>query len=155
MGAREQVLQGRTWVQKVVEWVPGFRGYYAREHRRDADRLLRDAVSSRLRAAVDALGEASAAQVKAGRLDEVERLQRLSQRAGTLADRIRTAAGGYSGFFDAVKVLEPQLDHLYELDTTLLAAAEAFKSDPQEPKAAALEALMDRRKELFLDLKGA
>ena len=152
MGVKEQVQENRNWIQKVGEWIPGFRGYYAREHRRDADRLIREAVAARLRAAVDALGEASTALLKEKRLDEVERLQRLSQRVGTLADRIRTATGGYSGFFDAVKVREPELDRLYGHDASLLSAAEALKADPTEAKAAAFESLLDRRKELFLDL---
>ena len=155
MGAREQVMGGRSWVQRVGEWIPGFRGYYAREHRRDADRLVRDAVSARLKAVVDALGESGAVLARSGRVEdlkEVERTQRLSQRLATLADRVRTAAGGYAGFFDAVKVLEPQLHVLYEQDQALLAGAEDLKTDPTEAKALALEQRMDRRRELIVDL---
>jgi hypothetical protein len=37
-----------------------------------------------------------------------------------LVDRVRHAAYGYSGFFDAVKVNEAELDKLYQYDSTLL-----------------------------------
>ena len=159
MGLQEQVMGSRNWVQKAAEWIPGFRGYYAREHRRDADRLLREAVSARLKAAADAFGERSADLARQRRIDEVEALQRISQRLAAAADRVRTAAQGYSGFFDAVKVLEPQLDQLYAQDQRLFQAAEALKAaaaggDPARmmQDASALEAALDARKEVLLDL---
>jgi hypothetical protein len=37
-----------------------------------------------------------------------------------LIDRIRTAAYGYAGLFDAVKVKEKELDALYEFDEAML-----------------------------------
>ena len=152
MGVREQVQEGRNWIQKVGEWVPGFRGYYAKEHRRDADALVREAAASRLKAASDAIGEACLPLIKAKNLEEVERLQRLAQRLAALADRARTAARGYAGFFDAVKVREDELDRIYEQDLRLLGAAEAVRREPSEKKAAEIEGILDARKESLLDL---
>ncbi len=159
MGLQEQVMASRSWVQKAGEWIPGFRGYYAREHRRDADRLLREAVCARLKSAADVLGERSADLARQRRIDEVEALQRLSQRLASAGDRIRTAAQGYSGFFDAVKVLEPELDRLYAQDQRLFRTAEDLKAaaakgelDAMTREASALEAALDARKEVLLDL---
>ncbi len=164
MGVREQVMGGRNWIQKVGERIPGFRGYDARECRRDADKLLREAVASRLKSAADSLGALSTALVKARRLDEVAQAQGLTQRLNTLADRARTAAQGYSAFFDAVKVREPELDRLYEHDMRLLAAAEAAKAyaagmsaeapalEPLAQKVSEMEAALDARKETLLSL---
>jgi hypothetical protein len=50
-------------------------------------------------------------------LDDVERAVMKLQ---ILIDRIRTAAYGYAGLFDAVKVKEKELDALYEFDNKLL-----------------------------------
>ncbi len=155
MGTQEQVMGGRNWIQKAGEWIPGFRGYYAREHRRDTDKLLREAVAARLKAAVDRLGEASVAMTKEKRLDEVERLQRLSQRLATLADRTRTAAQGYSGFFDALKIRESELDRLHAHDAAIFQTAEAAKAAATgalETLAAEIESMLDARKEILLDL---
>jgi len=164
MGVREQVVGGRNWMQKVVEWIPGFRGYYGKEHRRDADRLVREAVSNRLNAAADALGQAAAVLAKAKRLDEVERAGRLQQRLTTAADRALSAARGYSGFFDAVKIREGELDRLYEHDCRILEAAERARAkaagldaakpalEPIEAAAAEIERSLDARREIFLDL---
>lgn len=161
MGVREQVLGSRNWMQKVVEFVPGFRGYYTKEHRRDADRLMREAVALRLKGAADALGELSAGLVRAKRLEEVERCQRLSQRLAAAGDRVRTAASGYAGFFDTVKVREAEIDRLYELDAALLAEAEAARGiagkgeaalPDLETKAAAIERALDRRRETMTRL---
>jgi hypothetical protein len=161
MGMREQVMGGRNWIQKVVEWVPGFRGYYAREHRRDADKLVREAASARLSGAVEALGLLTVTLAKTGSLDEVDRLGRLSQRLGSAADRLRLSPRGYAGFFDAVKVREGEIDRLYAQDLALLqgaeillASAKAGALDPLETGLAQLESEIDRRKETFLDLKG-
>ncbi len=161
MGMREQVMGGRNWIQRIVEWVPGFRGYYAREHRRDADKLVREAAAARLSGAAEALGSLTATLAKAGRLDEVDRLGRLSQRLGTAADRLRLSPRGYAGFFDAVKVREAELDRLYTHDVALLEGAKSLLSsaksaalEPLEKDLARLESEIDARKETFLDLKG-
>jgi hypothetical protein len=167
MGLKDQVLGGRNWIQKVVEWIPGFRGYYGREHRRDADKLVREAIAARLATASEAVGTATAALAKAKRLDDVDRAGRLSQRLLTAADRARTAAQGYSGFFDAMKVREPELDRIYEHDVALLAAAESANQkasalDSQKPSFDALESEvskiekgLDARKEVLLQLGSA
>ena len=49
------------------------------------------------------------------------------------ANRIRHADYGYTGFFDAVKIREPELDQLYEFDLALM--------DTVEGLAAQVEAL--------------
>ena len=41
-------------------------------------------------------------------------------RLQTLIDKVKTAAQGYAGFFDAVKVKEDELDTLYELDNNMM-----------------------------------
>ena len=44
----------------------------------------------------------------------------------TLADTVHTAAYGYAGMFDAVRIKEEELDALYSFDNGLLAESEAI-----------------------------
>ena len=58
--------------------------------------------------------------IEAGQLHLVDDLERVARRLQTLGDQVRTAASGYAGFFDAVKVREAELDRLYEFDQALV-----------------------------------
>jgi hypothetical protein len=42
-------------------------------------------------------------------------------------NRIRFASYGYAGFFDAVKIEEPQLDRIYQFDLSLVEKVEEFE----------------------------
>jgi hypothetical protein len=50
-------------------------------------------------------------------LDDIGKTGRRLQ---TLIDKIKAAAQGYAGFFDAIKVKEDELDALYQFDSELL-----------------------------------
>ena len=47
-------------------------------------------------------------------------MARSGRRLQTLIDKIKAAAQGYSGFFDAIKVDEEALDALYQFDQDML-----------------------------------
>ncbi|MDP2953565.1 MAG: hypothetical protein Q8O76_09650, partial [Chloroflexota bacterium] len=57
--------------------------------------------------------------VDAEELKAVVALERAMMRLQLLIDRLKTAAYGHSGFFDATRVLEKDLDALYEYDQSL------------------------------------
>ena len=59
-------------------------------------------------------------------IESVEKIGKARRRLQTLADTVHTAAYGYAGLFDAVRVKEDELDALYEFDNGLLAEAEAI-----------------------------
>jgi hypothetical protein len=94
-------------------------------------------------------------------------------RLQTLIDKIKTAAQGYAGLFDAVKIKEDELDTLYEFDHGMLlkvdeiaAAIDSLQTtlDGEDSTAIAptvrryartvsdTSALFDRRKEVILEL---
>ncbi|NMC77978.1 MAG: hypothetical protein GYA59_01345, partial [Chloroflexi bacterium] len=43
-------------------------------------------------------------------------------------DRVRTAAYGYAGFFDAIKINQEELAQLYQYDLSLLESVDAVKN---------------------------
>lgn len=107
-------------VKKILGKVPGFKGYVERQARRDADKLLRDTIFTRFR---ELEGRVSGVQrdfLDQGEIDFVDDLERAAIKLRTFADRVRGAARGYSGLFDAVKINEEELAKLYEYDAAML-----------------------------------
>lgn len=119
---RERVQAGQTGaLESVLNAIPGYGGYRDKQLRRDADRLLREHIARELAQQGRKLPELQRRLIEAGQLRLVDDLERVVRRLQTLGDQVRTAASGYAGFFDAVKVREVELDRLYEFDQALLA----------------------------------
>lgn len=118
--------QDRSTVEDLVRKLPGFKGYFAREDRREADKLLRDHL---VRVYEEQRGEFTRLQralVDAGGLKDMELAQRVDTRLGTLIDSIETAARGYAGLFDPIKVREEALERIYAFDEALLTYVDQF-----------------------------
>src|SRR6188474_2102287 len=123
-------------LERLMNSVPGFKGYRERDLRRDADRLQREHISARLEDAKKALNQVAAALTRGGDLDVINDVETARKRIDKVASRIRYAERGYSGFFDAVKVDETILAKVYAFDMGLVedvdgirAAASAGASD--------------------------
>lgn len=63
-----------------------------------------------------------------------EQMDRLMALLDRVSERINHADYGYSGFFDAVKVREKELDRLYEFDAGILEDVESFHREVLELK---------------------
>lgn len=102
--------------KKLLSYVPGFSGYIERQNRRDADKLLRDTVARRFE---ELWGRASNLQVElvnSGMIKYMDEMEKASLVLRTFIDKITTAARGYSGVFDAVKINEKELEAIYQFD---------------------------------------
>lgn len=106
-------------VEKVLGWIPGYKGYAAKELRRDSDRLLREAIVRDLEPARKAVDEAIAECSRSMAFTHMESLEALRRRLATVSDKLRTAPGGYSGFFDTATIKEAQLDAIGHHDLAL------------------------------------
>jgi hypothetical protein len=129
-------------LERLMNSIPGFKGYRERDLRRDADRLQREHLSSRLEEGKKALNQIASALTRGGDLDTINDVETARKRIDKVASRIRYAERGYSGFFDAVKVDETMLAKVYQFDMSLIedvdgvrAAAAAAAQSP-EPRAA-------------------
>lgn len=110
--------------KKIMSKVPGFSGYMERQSRRDADKLIRETIFSRFR---ELEGRVSVVQkdfLKQGQIEYVDDLEAVAIKLRTFADKVRTAARGYSGLFDAVNINEGELARLYEYDAAMLELAD-------------------------------
>ncbi|MBN2385932.1 MAG: hypothetical protein JXB85_02855 [Anaerolineales bacterium] len=110
--------------KKLLSYIPGFSGYIERTHRRAADKLLREQVALRY---MELAGRASRLQVEIGGAGEIallDDMEAVALKLRTFADRIKNASYGYSGFFDAVKINEKELEQIYQFDTAFFILAD-------------------------------
>jgi len=113
-------------LEDLIRKVPGFKGYFEKQDRRAADNLLRGHVVLQFQQQLGELDRVSQQMIAKSGLEFMDRIQRIQSKLQTFIDRINTAAQGYAGVFDAVKVKEDALARLYAFDNALLTYQEQF-----------------------------
>ncbi len=119
-----KVTEEKDLLGKLQNKVAGFFGYYDRERRRDADKLLRDTVADRYEEQWNRVSAIQARMVSGKMLEYVDDVETAAIKLRTFVDRVRGAPRGYAGFFDAVRVNQDELDSLYQYDLELLEYAD-------------------------------
>ena len=140
-------IKGRGWIETIMRHVPGFRGYFERGYRREADQLQRQWLADRLQNCKRELDDLARDLAEKAQVDELPLCDRLRGRLDKLIHKIRGAMHGYSGFFDLVQVDVKMLDRVYEQDVKIMDEVEAL--------AETVEKLSGRGQELEVALKGA
>jgi hypothetical protein len=110
----------RNWLERLGDKIPGYSGYVDRERRRDVDKLHREHLADRLRSLKAPLNDVVRELTNGGRLFEVTPVDTAAKKLDRLENRVRYASYGYSGFFDTVKIEQPQLDAIYRFDLALV-----------------------------------
>ena len=123
---RQRVEESQGSFRKLVARLPGFKGYIAKEARREADKMLRTYIGRQLDQQRSRMQRLGAKLATAGNLDAVTSLEQVRMRLQTISDKIKTATYGYAGFFDAATVNEKELDGLYDFDNSLMDEVEAI-----------------------------
>jgi len=116
----QKITDSRNLIEKIGAMIPGFKGYVDRNARRDADKMLRETVATRFEQQWSRVSELQRQMIEEGTIESVDNLEAAAVKLRTFTDRVRTAPYGYAGFFDAVKVNEPELIKLYQFDASLL-----------------------------------
>src|SRR4030066_2031758 len=123
-----KVRRERCLLEKIMGYVPGYRGYKEKELRRESDRLVRMEAVNRLKAAKTAFrrtfANPSAVQKLTG--DATFRFEALNSRIDRVTQRIDRAVAGYAGMFDTIQVKEDKLDSLILHDINLIENAESI-----------------------------
>lgn len=132
--------EDRNWIETILRYIPGFRGYLEKEYRRESDDLQRDWLADRLRRSKRAIDDLGRSLADAAQIDLLPQVDRLRGRLDKLIGRTGGAMQGYSGFFDLVRVDEGLLDRVYEHDVGLMEEVEAL--------AKAIEQLPEKQDEL-------
>ncbi len=149
----------RGLLERIMGYIPGYRGYKEKELRRESDRLVRTDAVSRLKTAKNTFRRrfANPAAVQKLSSEDSFRFDALTSRLDRVTQRIDRAVAGYAGMFDAVKVKEDKLDVVIRHDLSLIERAESIKAEVQrvagiEPGTdewgVAMDALISRVEEL-------
>lgn len=164
----DKARAGQNDLERLMNSVPGFRGYREQELRRDSDRLQREHLAARLDEVKKSLNQVAAAMTRGGNLDVINDVETARKRLDKVANRIRYAERGYSGFFDVVKVDETTLARVYEFDMGLVGdvdgvrAAGTAAAQAAEPRTAvqdiigrvdALDARLSERESVLRGIK--
>ena len=157
--------------EKIAAFIPGFRGYKEKELRRESDRLIRSHLYLKLSAEKTDLRAIEQKLADCRYFDVLTDMDRLLAKMDRVVEKVNHAPYGYSGFFDAVKVREENLDHMMDFDSKLIdgintlgTEIDAFKADLASgatanlktrvqnvtDKLESLESTFDQRNEVIL-----
>ncbi len=115
-----RVTEEQDFFKKILGKIPGFSGYVDRQNRRTADKLLRDAVADHFENLWQRISSLQRDVISGGEIEKVDDFEAASLKIRQFIDRVRTAAYGYAGFFDAVKINTEELTAIYEYDLRML-----------------------------------
>ena len=107
-------------VERLLKGLPGIGGYIDKELRRDADKQVREGLARTLEQSKVELLEIQNRLLSGGGLLYMDDVDRAIVKLQTLIDRIKTAAYGYAGLFDAVRIKEGALDALNRFDVAMV-----------------------------------
>ena len=127
---------GKSLLERIASYIPGYAGYKEKEVRRETDALLRRHIASLLSQASSllTLSPVDARQVAAS--PEARYLWDAAKAAlDRVTQRIDKAPHGYSGFFDLVKVNEDVLEKVYQHDLSMVETAKKIADAAAAVKA--------------------
>lgn len=127
MSLLDKIKDEMSGFEKLAAKIPGYKGYKEKEMRREADKLLRDHIVSRMRTIKTQIDGLQQDLISTGKFDLLDETGSAATQLQTFIDRVRTAAYGYGGLFSADRVKEDDLDRVYEFDASLLGYAERIE----------------------------
>ncbi len=116
----DKVTSEQDFFKKILVKIPGFSGYVDRQNRRSADKLLRDTIADHFESLWQRISSIQRDMLSAGGIEKVNDVEGAALKIRQFIDRIRNAAYGYAGFFDAVKIDSKALAVIYQFDLQLL-----------------------------------
>lgn len=111
-------------VGALLDRVPGYRGYRAKEDRRDVDRRVRDHLATAYGAQADRIERVARELATQRRLAEIGPVDEFARTLRHFVDRVRTATYGYGGLMGDRDVDGAALDQLRLFDEGLLSGVD-------------------------------
>jgi hypothetical protein len=154
-------MSEKDLLEKLADAIPGLKGYRDKESRRDTDKKFREYLAGRIDRVRKNLDEVQRKMAETS-IEGLDQADRLSQKLVKIANSLRHASYGYSGFFDQNKIQEPELDRIYQYDLSLMSDVETLEksiapnrsfSEAKSEWQSLIESLDDRiqeRKNLFV-----
>ncbi len=134
---RDRVEEDRGLLKRIQLHVPGFAGYRRREDIRTADNMLRIQMANMIKDARRSVEDARESMAENHVIEQLDKIGGLISDFQTLEGKVRHAEGGYSGISPAIRILEDELNHIYEYDASLLDACVNMDSEAKALRDAA------------------
>jgi hypothetical protein len=151
----EEARGQRNVLERLVDKIPGFRGFQDRELRRDVDKMQREHLSAELGQLKSEVRDKARRYTDAGKIGALGGFDRLERLIDGLSQAVRFADYGASGFFDPVKIGDAELQRLYEFDLAVLddlaglgSAVAALPAPGSEDPAGALDRILQQARTL-------
>jgi hypothetical protein len=122
----ERAEDRRNLLERIAAKIPGIKGYLDRELRRDVDKMQRDWLAEQVDRSRGAMQAKIRDWSRSGNLANLDLASSIDKALDRLANRIRHADYGYTGFFDPVKIREEELDRLYAFDLAMINTVESL-----------------------------
>jgi hypothetical protein len=123
----DKARAGQNILERLMNAIPGFKGYREKELRRDTDKVLREYLATRLDLGKKGLDQVAVSATRAKTLDVINDVETARKRIDKVAQKIRYADRGYSGVFDRVKIDEAVLERVHAFDASLLEVVESIR----------------------------
>jgi len=138
----ERAQSRRNLLERIAARIPGIKGYLDRELRREVDKMQRDWLAEQVDRARGRLNGKVREWSRGGGLAGLDLAATCEKALDRFANRIRHADYGYTGFFDAVKIREPELEQLYEFDLALMDTVEGLAAQVEALPATGAEPVL-------------
>ena len=116
---RKRITEDEGSLQRLAAHIPGFAGYRERQIRRKANQMLRDHLVGMLDDIREDINEFLSRWTREQGLAQLDDLDRVRRQLGEARDKLRFADYGYTGWFDAAKIKESELNSLYDYDLAM------------------------------------
>jgi len=126
---RDVVEDDRGLIKKIQLAIPGYRGYRKREDLRIADSLLREEVSKRMTHVENDAMEIRKLLGEGMEMDRMTDLKGLIYDIQNFRNRIEHAEQEYSGISADYRILENELEALYEYDLKLFESVDRIRGE--------------------------
>ena len=113
---RSRIIGDEGSFQRLASYIPGFAGYRERGIRRKADELVRQHLVGLLDDLIARAQQIVGQWADAGKVAGLDKLDRVGARLRRARDALRYADYGYTGWWDAAKIKEDELNNMYAYD---------------------------------------
>lgn len=122
----DTVKSRESFLERIKRHIPGYDGYLNRDNSRELDTLVRNQLALGMEQNKTKIKNAVSSLSRNGKLFETADLEKLDKKNENAIAKFRSAARGYSGAFDVVKIKEDKLNMLYDFDSALLGYVESI-----------------------------
>jgi len=123
----DKVKSDRSILERIALYIPFYKGYRARNLRRDTDREVRMAVSKIIKMTKAELENIHREIIETGEMAIARNVERIRNKVDTYNTKVEKAVNGYSGIWATVKKVDEELDSVVSFDAKLLETADELR----------------------------